>query len=98
MQSLLPDGYPDIRRVAEASGLSVRSFQRRLAVEHLSYSQVVEQVRFDQALRMLNSSRMQLVDIASELGYTDAANFTRAFQALDRNIAASVPTLPRAER
>lgn len=80
LQSLLPDEYPDIHTAAEASGLSVRSFQRRLAAEQLSYSQVVEQVRFDQAVQMLNSSCMQLVDVASELGYTDAANFTRAFK------------------
>lgn len=80
LQTLLREGYPDICIAAEATGASVRSFQRRLAAEGLSYSQVVEQVRFDQAVQMLHESSMQLIDIASELGYSNAANFTRAFK------------------
>lgn len=80
LQSFLRDGYPDISRAAEAAGLSVRSFQRRLADDHLNYSQMVEKVRFDQAIQLLNDSSIQLADIAWELGYNDAANFTRAFK------------------
>lgn len=80
LQLFLQAGDADIEKVAEASGLSVRSLQRRLAEENLSYSRVVDQVRFDQAIALLHDPNMQVVDIAFELGYTDPANFTRAFK------------------
>ncbi|MFM7427026.1 MAG: helix-turn-helix transcriptional regulator, partial [Elainella sp.] len=80
LQSLLRDGYPNIRLAAAASGTSVRSFQRRLKEANLSYSKIVEQVRFDRAIQLLRDPSIQLIDIAMELGYTDAANFTRAFK------------------
>jgi AraC-like DNA-binding protein len=80
LHTLLKDGYPNIHWVAESSGMSVRSFQRRLASANLSYSQLVEQVRFDQAMQFLYNPSMPLVEIALELGYNDAANFTRAFK------------------
>lgn len=80
LQSLLRDSYPDISLAAEAAGVSVRSFQRRLAEVNLSYSRIVEQVRFDRAIYLLHQPTIQLIDIAFELGYTDAANFTRAFK------------------
>lgn len=80
LRSLLRDGYPDINLAAEAAGVSVRSLQRRLADEYLNYSRLVEKVRFEQAICLLHDPTVQLIDIASELGYTDAANFTRAFK------------------
>ncbi|QYO67892.1 AraC family transcriptional regulator [Leptolyngbya sp. 7M] len=80
LQSMLQDGYPDIHIAAEATGISVRSFQRRLAEANLNYSHLVEQVRFDRAIELLNDPGIQLIDIALDLGYTDAANFTRAFK------------------
>jgi AraC-like DNA-binding protein len=80
LQSLLQDGYPDISVAAKAAGISVRSFQRRLAETNLNYSCLVERVRFDRAIQLLKDPNIQLIDIALELGYTDAANFTRAFK------------------
>ncbi|GAB4365973.1 MAG: AraC family transcriptional regulator [Elainellaceae cyanobacterium] len=80
LQSLLKEGYPDISSVAAATGTSVRSFQRRLAAANLNYSQIVEQVRFDRAIQLLHDPDIQLIEIALELGYSDAANFTRAFK------------------
>jgi AraC-like DNA-binding protein len=80
LQSLLKEGYPDIILAAATTGTSVRSFQRRLAEANLNYSRVVEQVRFDRAVELLSDPSIQVIDIALELGYTDAANFTRAFK------------------
>lgn len=80
LRSLLHDGYPDVALAAEAAGMSIRSFQRRLAESNLNYSLLVEQVRFDEAVRLLQDSTLKLIDIAFELGYTDAANFSRAFR------------------
>lgn len=80
IRSLLPEGYPSLAIVAEAAGMSIRTFQRRLEDSHLNYSQLVEQVRFEQATQLLQDSTNKLIDIAFDLGYTDPANFSKAFK------------------
>jgi AraC-like DNA-binding protein len=80
IRSFLPAGYPRAALLAHASGLSLRSFQRALTLAGLSFSDVVEQVRFEMATEMMRDARARLLDIALELGYADAANFTRAFR------------------
>lgn len=80
LQSLLPYGPPDIQLAAAAAGMSRRSFQRRLTENQLNYSQLIEQIRLDMAVQSLQDPTIKLVEIADELGYTDAANFTRAFK------------------
>lgn len=80
LKFLLPQGYPVIELVAEIAGMNVRSFQRRLAENGLSYSRLVEKVRFDEAINNLQDSEMKINEIALELGYRDPANFTRAFK------------------
>jgi AraC-like DNA-binding protein len=80
LRSLLRDGYPDIDLVAEIAGMSPRSLQRRLAENDLSYSHLVEKVRFEMAVDLLQDADIKLIEISAELGYADAANFTRAFK------------------
>ncbi|OKH39773.1 hypothetical protein NIES2119_05880 [[Phormidium ambiguum] IAM M-71] len=77
---LLPEGYPTLPIAAEAAGTSIRTFQRLLEKSNLNYSQLVEQVRFDQAVHLLKNPTNQMINIGFDLGYTDAANFTRAFK------------------
>lgn len=78
--SLLKEGYPDVQLIAERVGISVRSLQRQLNEADLTYSRLIEQVRFDRSVRLLSDPTIKLADISTELGYTDAANFTRAFR------------------
>jgi AraC-like DNA-binding protein len=80
IRSLLPGGYPHLEIAAEAAGLSVRTFQRRLEDSNLNYSRIVEQVRFEQATYLLQDPTNKLIDIAFDLGYTDPANFSKAFK------------------
>lgn len=80
IRRLLPEGYPSLTLAAEAFGLSIRTFQRRLKDHNLNYSQLVEQVRLEQSLQLLQDPTRQLIDIAFDLGYMDAANFSRAFK------------------
>lgn len=80
VRSHLPDGGLPITLAAEAAGLSTRSLQRRLAEDGLSYSRLIDQVRFHLALDLLKDPSNQLIDIALELGYTEPATFTRSFQ------------------
>jgi AraC-like DNA-binding protein len=78
--SLLQLGSPDIAAAARAAGTSVRSLQRHLAEAHLSFVQLLEEARCDAARRMLRDPSTKIIEISAELGYTDSANFTRAFR------------------
>ena len=61
-------------------GASARTLQRRLAERGLSFSRVLQGVRFRNAQELLRDPRLPLTEIAKRLGYTDPANFIRAFK------------------
>jgi AraC-like DNA-binding protein len=68
------------REVAEHLGLSERTLHRRLAVEGYSYRRLDERVRRNLAERLLSDSGLALDSIARQLGYAEAASFSRAFK------------------
>jgi AraC-like DNA-binding protein len=70
----------NIQLAAEMTGLSIRTLQRRLGDLQLDYSTLIDHVRLKQALSFLRNPDIPLTDIAYDLGYSDAAHFTRAFQ------------------
>ncbi len=76
----LKQGYPNIQSTAEILGTSVRSFQRRLNQTNLTYSQLIEQVRFERSVQLLSDPMNKAADVASEIGYKDPANYSRAFK------------------
>ncbi len=76
---LLPNGNPSLQLAANTIGTSTRTLQRHLAKADLSYSTLVDVVRFNKASRMLKSQKYKISEIASRLGYADAGSFTRAF-------------------
>ena len=76
----LPSGHPPIDLAAEMAGTSVRSLQRRLNRMQTSYVELVERIRFDQAVRLMRDSNLNILDIALTLGYRDASNFSRAIR------------------
>jgi AraC-like DNA-binding protein len=78
--SLLLAESLDVKLVAEAAGVSERTLQRRLKDCGLSYSQVVQHARIRLARDWLERTSMSVGTIAATLGYTDPANFTRAFR------------------
>lgn len=80
LRAQFPDGHADIRAVAEAAGCSVRTLQRRLRADGEDYAGLLDRVRFERALALLGDPGLPIVAIALELGYGDAANFTRAFR------------------
>jgi AraC-like DNA-binding protein len=76
----LRDGYPSIHLAAAITRQSVRSLQRNLAKEGLTYSRLVTRLRQQIALDLLAREDLKIIDIAQELGYEDAAHFSRAFK------------------
>lgn len=67
-------------RVAAALNLTPRTLHRRLQQEGLSFKQLHDDLRKQRALRLLRHERMPLGEVAQALGYTEQANFVRAFR------------------
>ncbi|MEW6268021.1 MAG: helix-turn-helix domain-containing protein [Thermodesulfobacteriota bacterium] len=80
LAALLEAGRTDVVSAAEAAGMTVRSFQRRLGETGLTYSALLERMRLRMAIRMLETPDVSMIEIALALGYSDAAHFTRAFR------------------
>ncbi len=59
--------------------MSKRTLTRKLTEQGTSYSRLLEEARCDRALELLRSA-LSLEQIAERLGYSDAANFGRAFR------------------
>lgn len=80
IESLLSSRQVPIDLVAETLGLSRRSLQRGLAAQGMHFKDLLSAVRIRQAARWLQQTDKPVVEIAFDLGYTDASNFTRAFR------------------
>lgn len=74
------EGQPALEELAGILNLSPRTLERRLAQEGKSFRQIANQARHDRACDLLRGERLNVTQIAYQLGYTDAANFTRAFR------------------
>ncbi len=68
-------------------GTSLRTFQRKLTQAGTSYTEIVQQVRYNIACEMLCDSNMRVIDVANALGYEDSSHFARFFG----NIAGVAP-------
>lgn len=73
--------YPSQQAMAERLHLSGRSLARKLRAEGTSFTQLLDDARQREALRLVEHSDLKLEEIASQLGYLNPANFTRAFRA-----------------
>jgi AraC-like DNA-binding protein len=67
-----------VERVAAASGMTVRTFQRRLMEEGTTFSAAIEAARRAEALALIMGNDMPLAEIAGRLGYANASALTRA--------------------
>ena len=76
----LPTGEIDEERIADKLGMSIRSLQRKLNAEDLSFSAIVNQVRHDLAIHYIEQKHISINEISYLLGYAEQASFTRAFK------------------
>ncbi len=74
------DGTRSLEEVARRLHVSSRTLKRRLADAGTSFSAVLEGVRRQRALLLLENRQLGLAEVAGRLGYSDVANFTRAFR------------------
>jgi AraC-like DNA-binding protein len=66
--------------MAKAFNLSTSTLQRRLAEEGASASQCLREVRLETALTLLQSTALQVSDIAARCGYESHSRFSAAFR------------------
>ncbi len=79
--TLMKEGTPPrVETMAEITGLSVRSLQRRLRRHGLTHIEITRQARYQAATRLLKNPDLRVTDIGVELGYADSAHFSRAFK------------------
>ena len=69
----------DIHTVAALARLRVRTLQRRLHDQGVTFAWLVARARLDRAQGMLADPARRIIDVALDLGYSDPAHFTRAF-------------------
>ncbi|HSW11707.1 MAG TPA: AraC family transcriptional regulator [Solimonas sp.] len=84
--------YPDLEAVAQRLCISTRTLKRRLHDHGFSFNRLLNEARQRDAIRLLKDTGLTVEQIAERLGYSDAANFTRAF----RRLTGGVPSALRA--
>lgn len=87
-------GYPDQDAVAARLHMSTRTLSRHLRNDGTSFRRLLEEARYRDACRLLESSPLDIAEVAAHLGYGSPANFTRAF----RQWAGLTPSQFRATR
>ena len=66
--------------VAKHLHMSDRTLKRQLAMEGTSFSILLDEMRYGHAQSLLSCTDITLKQIAEKLGYSDVANFSRAFK------------------
>ena len=73
-------GAGSLEEAAAQLHMSPRTLKRKLASQGVTYSSLAEAERRERALLLLRSSELSLDEVADRIGYSDVANFTRAFR------------------
>jgi AraC-like DNA-binding protein len=80
LPAYLDEGTTTLADVADIAGVSTRTLQRKLAHLGLTYSDILEMARYENASRLLRDTDCKIIDVAFSSGYTDPAHFSRAFR------------------
>ena len=66
--------------MAAALGQSSRTLQRRLQERNLRFQRVLDQVRSELAIQLIEDQDLSLQDLADYLGFNDQSAFQHAFR------------------
>jgi AraC-like DNA-binding protein len=78
--TLLPSGEADQKAVAKTLHLSVSTLQRQLRSEGAGYRQILDETRRGLAEQLIREQGYSLGQIAYLLGFSEPANFSRAYK------------------
>lgn len=70
---------PTLPTTAARLGVSRRSLQRKLETTGVTYSDLVDDVRYELAKSLLTATTFVIADIGASLRYRDPSSFSRAF-------------------
>lgn len=77
------DGLPTLADLAHTANLTPRTFERHLKAEGNSYRGLAGEVLHARAKQLLADPNVSITQAAYQLGYSDSANFTRAFRKIE---------------
>jgi len=77
---LLPHGKVSAGEIARRLGVSQRTFVRRLSLEGLTFSRLLDNLRFELARRYLAEATLPISELAWLLGYREVGSFSHAFK------------------
>jgi AraC-like DNA-binding protein len=66
--------------IAKQMYMSESTLQRRLAAEGVRYQELLDQVRHRLAIEYLQGTQLPIAEITQLLGFSNPANFRRAFK------------------
>lgn len=72
--------FPSLPSTARSLRLTPRTLHRRLEAEGTSYGAILDDARHALAVEHVRAGRLSVKEIAHRLGYSDVANFRRAFK------------------
>jgi AraC-like DNA-binding protein len=73
-------GVCTVEEVALKLGTSMRTLQRKLKAEGVSFSDIADDTQHRQACALLRDDKLSIEQVAEQVGYSDVSNFTRAFR------------------
>jgi AraC-like DNA-binding protein len=76
----LVTGHASADRVADLLSMHRRTLNRHLNAHGISFRKLVDEVSFEISRQLLKDTDMEIIQIASVLGYSNASSFTRAFR------------------
>lgn len=80
ISSLLPHGRVLVEDIARSLRMSERTLARKLADEGLNFTEILQQLRRDLAVRYLDDPKLQISKIAWLLGFNEVSAFTHTFK------------------
>jgi len=75
----IPGCYPKVEKVAQQIGISPRTLSRRLNTNNTTFQGLVNEVKSQRASHYLKTTNLSIEEIATLIGFSDSANFRRAF-------------------
>lgn len=78
-QQLLPDNSSP-EQIAAMLNISSSTLKRQLSQHHYSFSQLLDEVKNQKAMKLLRQYQLTNAQLAQKLGYSDEHNFRRAFK------------------
>jgi AraC-like DNA-binding protein len=80
ISTMLPHGRVLAENVARSLGMSERTLARKLSDERLNFTEILQQLRRNLAVRYLDDRKLHVSKIAWLLGFNDVSAFTHAYK------------------